>query len=169
MGFGEQTEDRRLEETEPYFVTSGIRDSVPGYWVVDRRLALKPASRVYPDDKLGCEQAHRAADMMNASHRAAVKSRGLARPYSAARYRVDPQVSDWHSAAAADLAAEELAHEDIRLKARMARENRRLAAEVAQLRQDLANARKDLQNEVNMREKLVARIARVRDALASAE
>lgn len=166
MGFGEQTEDRMLELNEPYFVASGIHDNEPGYWAVDRRLALKPASRVFPDDKLGCEQAHRTADMLNASHRASAKSRGLARPYSAARYRVDPQLSDWHSAAAADLAAEELADENRRLAAD---ENRRLAAEVAQLRQDLAHARRDLQNEVNRREKLVARIVRVREALASAE
>lgn len=166
MGFGEQTEDRMLELNEPYFVTSGIRNGVPGYRVVDRRLGLKPASRVFPDDKLGCEQAHRAADTLNAAHRVGA---WVARPYSAARYRVDPQLSDWHSAAAADLAAEELAHEDARLKAQMARENRRLAAEVAQLRQDLAYARRALRNEVNFRGKLVARIVRVREALASAE
>lgn len=168
MGFGEQTEDRRLEETEPFFVVGGIDGGMPGYWVVDRRRSLARVSLVYPDDTIGCQQAHWWAESANAAHRDAAKSRGPARPYSAARYRVDPQVSDWHSAAAADLAAEELAHENSRLAAdELDRENRLLAAEVAQLRQDLAHARRALRNEVKIRDKLVARI--VRDALDSAE
>lgn len=93
MGFGEQTEDRDLENTAPFIVIAGKCDGDFGYWVTRRRDTAQRLTRVYPDDTLGCAQAHRAADRLNAEHRVGLKHRDAVRlelpPARGAGYSAD--------------------------------------------------------------------------------